>query len=178
MTSPPSDAPGDRAAPAALLLRPARDDDVAALRTLLDSAWRTTYASILDPAQLDAMAGAVLRPDVLRARLFAANAVALVAEIDGAIVGHLAARLGANAAHVDRLYVADAAQGRGVGAALLGALQARLGARAALTLHVAASNGRALAFYLRQGFRETERTRETVAGVGFDVRVLRRAGAP
>ena len=160
----------------ALTLRIAREEDTGAVRALLAAAWRRTYATILDPAQLDALVAAALHPDALRARVRAPDAVALVAGSDGAIVGHLAARLTPRGAHVDRLYVAAAAQGRGVGARLLAALQERLGPAGVVTLHVEASNERARAFYLRQGFRETGRARESIAGVAFDVRVLERPG--
>lgn len=178
MTSRPTPQSSDGRHCGALLLRIARDEDVEALRRLLDTAWRSTYGAILDAGQLDEMARTALDPGTLRARLSAPDAIALVAESDGVILGHLAARAGPASAHVDRLYVAGESQGRGVGAALLAALQARIGAATTVTLHVEASNRRALAFYERQGFRQIGRARETAAGVAFDVRVLQRSGAP
>ncbi|MDG1431432.1 MAG: GNAT family N-acetyltransferase, partial [Paracoccaceae bacterium] len=74
-----------------------------------------------------------------------------VAEVDGAVVGFLAK----DAQEVNALYVANAAQGRGVGKALLDA--AKQGAEL-LELWTFKANEGARRFYLREGFTEMHET--------------------
>ncbi len=69
---------------------------------------------------------------------------------EGPLVGFAALRPG----HLDHLYVAPAAQGRGVGAALLDA--ARRASPQGLRLCVFQRNAKARAFYERRGFRLIE----------------------
>lgn len=159
-----------------IAIRAACETDIPDLRRLLAASWRATYARVIGEERVAGMIEAALATPTLTAALARTDAVTLVARRSGVIVGVVAARSGADATHVDRLYVAAQAQGAGVGAALLAALQARLGGRARLTLHVEISNAAALAFYEKQGFVEIGRGRETVAGAQFEVRALARGG--
>lgn len=70
-----------------------------------------------------------------------------VARNDGAIVGFVALR----ASYVDRLYVRPGAQRRGVGEALL--RQAIAHSPAGIELHTHVKNGKARAFYEKNGLR-------------------------
>ncbi|MGR3484191.1 MAG: GNAT family N-acetyltransferase [Paracoccaceae bacterium] len=84
---------------------------------------------------------------------------------------------------VDGLSVTRAARGRGIGTALMGALieRARTGGHRAVTLDVAASNGRARALYARLGFAEAERRplgwRRAIFATGALVRMERQLQA-
>jgi GNAT superfamily N-acetyltransferase len=72
---------------------------------------------------------------------------------------------------IHSLYVEE--RGRGIGKALLDHLAERAGGN--LSLKVQALNVRAQAFYLREGFRPTERGRDPETDVAW-IRMVRRGG--
>ena len=78
------------------------------------------------------------------------NHVIAARDADGGVAGFAAVRDD----HLDHLYVAPAAQRRGVGAALLAAAQQA--SPAGLSLHVFQRNAPARRFYERHGFRLTK----------------------
>jgi ribosomal protein S18 acetylase RimI-like enzyme len=70
---------------------------------------------------------------------------------DTGLLGFLARREG----HIDAIYIAPAARGKGIGAALIAEVKA---AEAEIELWTFQANTQAIEFYLREGFREVERT--------------------
>lgn len=80
--------------------------------------------------------------------------VHLVAERDGAVVGHAAFTVAVDEAHVTTVAVLPDEQGSGIGARLVAALCREAVARGldAMTLEVRASNRRAVDLYRRFGF--------------------------
>jgi ribosomal protein S18 acetylase RimI-like enzyme len=89
-----------------------------------------------------------------------------VARDDRQPVGFLARQGG----HVQALHVAAAARGQGVGRALLDEVKA---AEPAIELWTFQANGRALAFYGREGLVEAERTDGSGTDEGLpDVRLI------
>jgi len=166
--------PGLRAggAAASAVLRPARDDDQAALAALLTGlSPRSRYlrfftgAPSVTPAALRRMAGtgggAAERVD------------ALVAVRDGLIAGHaMATDLRGSSGEVVTevgVVVADAQQRRGIGSALLAALAGRAHARGAtrLTMEVLAENHAVLSLIGKQ--LPGARSRSSGPYVTFDV---------
>lgn len=135
-----------RAAPDGIVLRPAAPADDAACGRIISAATlaaptgaRLPHARALfeDTSPLD--------PEG-RARLVAADAAG------GEVLGF--ADYDPALAHLRYLFIAPAAQGRGIGRALVDGVQARCGGRA-LDLTCFAVNDKALAWYLRQGFAVT-----------------------
>ncbi|GGU74151.1 hypothetical protein GCM10010211_45000 [Streptomyces albospinus] len=96
---------------------------------------------------------------------------AWVAEVDGAVAGHVALCGG----EVSRLYVSPAAHGSGLGARLLATVEAEAAARGLrLVLEVKITNTAAVALYERRGWarRGTERQEWTVGGAAGAVEVV------
>jgi len=125
--------------PAAFRVRAARPSDEAALRTLLDEAWR----------------GA---PDVFAPRpddeVFAGDRLLWLAERDGQPAGYLAARTLGRGVAIEELAVLPDARRHGIGRALV--LHALQGARGAM-LSVAEDNLAARALYESLGFTASSR---------------------
>lgn len=145
---------------AAVTVRAAGPDDLAAVAAVFLACWRTSYAGFL-PADVidtydDDSARALWRPTLTSPP---ADAVVLVAEQEGRdLLGVI--RIGRDpdepgAGHVYSLYVRPDAQGLGVGTRLLAAADEWLrrdGVHEA-TLWVFAANAAALAFYSRLGWQ-------------------------
>lgn len=91
-----------------------------------------------------------------------------VAESGGETLGFV----GARDEHVELLYVAPEAQGKGIGPLLLAQLADGEGPR---SVEVYADNTIGLGFYLSQGFREVRRDPTDGAGRGFAIVHLERA---
>ena len=91
-----------------------------------------------------------------------------VAESEGVTLGFV----GARAEHVELLYIAPEAQGKGIGPQLLAQVTGGTGPR---SVEVYADNAVGLGFYLSQGFRETRRDPTDGAGRGFAIVHLERA---
>jgi ribosomal-protein-alanine N-acetyltransferase len=84
----------------------------------------------------------------------------LVAEVDGAVVGHAVTSLAGDIAELQRISVTPAARRTGVASALLDAsvaLAAGHGGADRMLLEVRADNADALAFYAARGFVEVDR---------------------
>ncbi|MBE2274989.1 MAG: GNAT family N-acetyltransferase [Rhodobacteraceae bacterium] len=106
------------------------------------------------------------------ARLIAGNCVLVArSEAGGAPLGFIAVRL----CDIVALHVADGHRGRGLGKALLDAAKAR---EPRLVLWTFQANSAAIAFYLREGFVEIERTDGAGNEEGLpDVRMIWRCKA-
>lgn len=92
-------------------------------------------------------------------RLCGESTCFLVAERDGRCLGYVEARLSRPGAHIGRLAVDPAEQGRGIGAALLAAALAQLWALGVghVTLNTQAENRASRRLYARFGFRPVGR---------------------
>ena len=124
---------------AAVMVRAARADDVAAMAAVASASYRAAFACILDPAELAARDAASF-VDRFTERLGDMR----VAVAQGVVVGFSLV----TGTHLDMLFVAPAAQGTGAGRALLDEAVAR-GTR---TLECFADNLAARRFYARQGW--------------------------
>lgn len=103
----------------------------------------------------------------------------LVAEADGAVVGHAVASIVADIAELQRIAVSPAHRRGGLATALLDEVvaRARSGGADRVLLEVREDNGPALAFYAARGFVEVDR-RLRYYRDGATAIVLRRALGP
>ena len=131
--------------------RPAGPAEVEAARLLTDESWLDVYPRLI---------GEDVTHEIIETRhsaeRFARNAaetdgIFLVALSAGEVVGHLYARPD-DGTYVDRLHIAPARRGEGIGAALLAYLRALLPAGERLWLTVLDGNEGAARFYRREGF--------------------------
>jgi putative acetyltransferase len=134
-----------------MMLRPAREADIADAAALVARAYSDSFAEILEPETL-----AVFDAAHFERRFVLDWQRLLFAEDAGEIVGLLLV----SEQHIDMLFVAAAARGKGVGAALLDAACSG-GAR---SLESFAANVRALRFYQTRGWSIVARYRRAFAG--------------
>jgi putative acetyltransferase len=139
-------------------IRPAGEADFDALTEVWERAARSTHQFMSDEDFAD------LVPRI-RDLLLPSMDVWL-AEADDRPLGFVGARDG----HVELLYIAPEAQGRGLGPTLL----AHVGDAGPSSVEVYAGNAVGLGFYRSQGFRETRRDATDVAGRSFAVVHLER----
>jgi putative acetyltransferase len=128
---------------------------VAATAAVAAASYRAGFADILEPGVLAGRDAAFFAP-----RLAEAGARLRVAEDGGLILGFCLMTDG----HIDMLFVAPEAQGRGAGRALLAEAQARGGR----SLECFADNRSARAFYERHGWRVAAAYRRDFAGRARD----------
>lgn len=129
--------------------------DLEAVSLLLKDTWHATYDDIFGVDRVADMTGRWHNTDVLRTNLETEDAVFIVAERDGILLGTAFARTDAATSMIkcDRIYVHPDAQSIGVGYALLGELIVRAGPADRICLEVEPSNKPAIAFYERAGFK-------------------------
>ncbi len=158
---------------ARVVVRPARDDDAAAIARVHWPSWQETYAGLMPRALLDATTLALRLaqwPEWLAAHR--PSGMPLVAELDGtvsgiALVAPARDPLLGTPLELGLCYVLAAVHCRGVGRALIGGCSSWLAARGggAVGLWVVDGNDQAEAFYVAMGARRTGVVRtETVRG--------------
>ena len=126
-------------------------EEVEQARRLTDESWLDVY-----PALIGEDTTRAIIVDRHSGERFAANAADgdawfLVALGGGRVVGHLFA-CPDEGVYIDRLHVAPAMRGRGVGKAMIDTLRTLLPTGTRLWLTVLNGNDRARAFYVREGF--------------------------
>lgn len=154
-----------------LVVRPARDEDAAALIRLLRRTWLTTWAPELPFEAVQRFAADDPTAPYIRS-MWPEMRVGLVG---GALLGMVhpcSGRIGA-------LHVDPVVQGRGIGSTLLAAAEAEIAAAHPVAqLEVLAFNGTARRFYAARGWRETGRHAGEECGAPVEVIVLRKALQP
>jgi GNAT superfamily N-acetyltransferase len=140
-------------------IRTASEADFDALTELWEQSARSSHAFMADDEFVE------LKPHIRD--LLLPSMDVWVAESGGETLGFV----GARGEHVELLYVAPAAQGRGIGPRLLAHLADGDGPR---SVEVYADNSVGLGFYLSQGFRETRRNATDGAGRAFPIVHLER----
>jgi ribosomal protein S18 acetylase RimI-like enzyme len=137
----------------AVLIRNAVADDIPAVSALLVDTWHDTYDALLGADKVDDITRLWHAPAVLRQQLTQRGTCFLVAEADGAIVGHaFATGWNLPVLHVARLYVLPGWQRQGIGNRFLDRLISLYPAADRLTLTVEKHNRKGVSFYLRHGF--------------------------
>ena len=148
------------------LIRPARRDELAAIRAVLVETWHDTYDAIYGVARVSEITDDWHSLDNLARGLNRKDHAFLVADVDGAIEGTALATFGGDSLIVlNRLYVRPGRQRNGLGTALLDACIAYFPQSRLIRLEVEIGNEKGRAFYARRGFTETHH-RAAIGGVG------------
>lgn len=155
-----------RRSPSAIVLRDARETDLAVLAKIGKHGWQAAIGGNLPGA-----AWKRVRDDgAFEDRLAALDGPVIVATIDGDPVGFAAVEEGTGV--ISDLWVAPSAWARGIGTALLTTAERRIGAAggAAPTVSIYAGNARALRFFRSRGYAEMQRgvRFDTLAGIDID----------
>jgi ribosomal protein S18 acetylase RimI-like enzyme len=137
-----------------ILVRPARGDDLSAVRDLLVVTWHDAYDTLIGARKVTEITDSWHSVENLGRQLAVPDTSFLVAEEEATIVGHAFA----NAGHppvlfLTRLYVRPDRQRRGIGTRLLAEAIERHRSCDRVRLEAKAGNRPAIAFYQRQGFR-------------------------
>lgn len=137
-------------------IRPTRADEVDAVMAFIKASWARTYDGLIGPAAQREISDAKHVRELFAGEIGNRDAVSLVAVDAGdQIVGHLGGELRGNGCcFVDRVHVDTAWWGTGVGAALIRNAESEVAGRAdRLELTVLEGNDRAIAFYVKSGFK-------------------------
>ncbi|MFI5012269.1 MAG: GNAT family N-acetyltransferase [Hyphomicrobiales bacterium] len=144
-----------RASRSRSLIRPARRDELAAIRAVLVETWHDTYDGILGVARVSEITDDWHSLVNLARGLNRFDHAFLVADTDGDVAGTASATFdGDGLITLDRLYVRPESQGQRLGTALLVACVAHFPHARGLRLEVQAKNRKGRAFYARRGFSE------------------------
>ena len=136
-------------------IEPVDEADLPKVRDLAERIWRSSYAGLLSPGQIEYMLDWMYSLERLR-RDWTSGVVFHWPIVDQIPVGYLATQTDPHAAvlHLHKLYVLPQFQGKGLGGRLLEhAFQAatQVGCRT-VRLHVNKENHQAIACYHRHGF--------------------------
>lgn len=156
--------------------------DAACLAALGSQVWLHTYASSGIRPAIARYVHEHLSPAAFQLQLERPDALTLVAEVDGHLVGYAIIEFGKTClarspafSHLDKLYVQEYFVGTGIGHALLAKVRAEASRRvrsSALWLTVNSQNQRARAFYARQGFTDIGGTLFDLYGEQHENRIL------
>ncbi len=144
-------------------VRPARPDEIAAVRDVARASWAETYRDLLGPQAIEAFVRAAYSDRSLRRSL--ENDGLLVLDIGGEVRGYLRLGIDADASteehrvgRLQAIYLHPDAIGHGNGTLMWAAARAWFDARRAaeVVLEVAAGNLRARGFYEHLGFVPVE----------------------
>lgn len=143
-----------------MFVRTASERDLEAVRALLVATWHDTYDAIYGAAKVDEITGRWHSPEALRRRLEQPESEFLVAD-DGEAIGGMAFASAVDEGRtvmLHQLYVLPAVQGRGVGGLLLDEIESCFPGADKVRLEVEEANGRAVSFYVAQGFSKVGAT--------------------
>jgi ribosomal protein S18 acetylase RimI-like enzyme len=162
-----------------LVIRPFEDADRAEMTALYAAAWHATYDDVDGAVAIDRVIAALMEGDNPEMFVLGEHDVALVAELDGRLVGGIRGHPRDGELHLSGLYVAPDEQRRGVGAAMLEVLLSRYSAPFAVRADVRPTSMVARRFYARHGFVEIGRGHADVGGNHWiDTIELRRDARP
>jgi len=149
--------------------------DVPTIKEVLRETWHDTYASLLPKSAIEAITSQWHAPELLTEQVQNPDIYFAIARDGGAVAGVITAQKQDDAVVVGRLYVRPQYQGRGIGRQLLeSSYHAFVDART-VRLTVEAENRKGVAFYAKEGFRETARISEEVAGTSLENVVMEKA---
>jgi ribosomal protein S18 acetylase RimI-like enzyme len=152
--------------------------DVREIRDVLRETWHDTYASLLSETAIETITSQWHAPELLTEQLQNPEIYFAIARDGGVVAGVVTARKQDDAIVVDRLYVRPQYQRRGIGRQLLESSYRAFRGAQRVRLSVEAENRKGVAFYSKQGFRETSRNSEEVAGTCLENLVMERPLLP
>ena len=134
-------------------LRAATSDDVPLIPALAERIWWECYPGILSDEQIRYMLARMYAPERIHSEILDGVSWEIL-EVEDRPVGYAACEIRGTVAHLHKLYLGRAFQGRGLGRRLLERVQALAVERKAdrMELRVNRSNVRALRFYRNAGF--------------------------
>lgn len=147
-----------------IIVYPFLDAHRPAMTILYRAAWHATYDAVDGAAAIERVIAALLDGD--RPEMFEMpdGDVALVAALDGRLIGGIRGHPRHGTLHLSGMYVALDQQGLGAGSALLGGLLQRFPHGIVVRADVRPTSTAAHRFYERHGFVETGRGRADVGG--------------
>lgn len=149
--------------------------DVPTIKEVLRETWHDTYVSLLPKSAIEAITSQWHAPELLTEQVQNPDIYFAIARDGGAVAGVITAQKQDDAVVVGRLYVRPQYQRRGIGRQLLeSSYNAFVDART-VRLTVEAENRKGVAFYAKEGFRETARISEEVAGTSLENMVMEKA---
>lgn len=134
------------------------------MTALYSAAWHATYDAIDGAAAIDRVIADLMNGDEPEMFALDDGDVALVATLDGRLVGGIRGHPRDGEVHLSGLYVAPDVQRRGIGALLLSDLVGRYPQNVAVRADVRPSSFAARQFYANEGFVEIGRGRADVGG--------------
>lgn len=149
-------------------------EDVLTIKEILRETWHDTYGSLLPKAAIEAITSQWHARELLTEQLQNPEIYFAVARKGGVVVGLITARKQDDVIVVNRLYVRPQYQRRGIGRQLLESSYRTFHGARSVRLTVEAENRKGVAFYAKQGFRETARSSEELAGVRLETVVMER----
>ena len=162
--------------PSALVIRPARPNDVSKLSTFLVDAWKEAGPGALGfNGATDEAIREIASEEFLKKRLATPTIQMMVAEEERRIIGFSSLRrVEARKAELSGIAVLASATGKGVGSRLLRkALDAaRKRGFNSVSVKTESTNERAISFYRKAGFTESGRAVERVGGTKMTLRFM------
>ena len=162
--------------PSALVIRPARPNDVSKLSSFLVEAWKEAGPGALGfTGAKDEAIGEIASEEFLKKRLATPTIQMMVAEEERRIIGFSSLRkVEAREAELSGMAVLASATGKGVGSRLLRkALDAaRKRGFNSVRVKTEATNERAISFYRKAGFTESGKAVERVGGTKMTLRFM------
>ena len=154
-----------------ITIEPATAKEVAEIKQVLSETWIHTYSSFLPEDVIHKITSLWHSPEGLAAEIEDERVCFSVAKDEhGAILGLVTAgRPTDEVVYIGRLYVLPGHQRQGIGGKLLDACVASFPGFQTLRLDVEAQNEKGMAFYRKQGFRETSRKEQEIEGISLVV---------
>ncbi len=154
-----------------ILIQPAEVDEVQEIKQVLSETWINTYRSFLPVEVIRKITSLWHSPESLAAEIEDPRFFFHVAKSEhGAILGLMTAgQPGNSVIYIGRLYVLPGHQRQGIGGKLLDACVAAFPDAQVFRLDVEEKNENGLAFYRKQGFRESSRREEEIEGVSLTI---------
>lgn len=135
------------------LIRHAIPQDAEDTRRVLVETWHDTYDCLLGSEKVAEITDQWHAVEVLAQQIISPDALFLVAEHSGRLIGHAFARKPQpTVLFLSRLYVLPTWQRQRLGARVLGAVVERHPGAGQMRLNVEVENGKGVAFYHRHGF--------------------------
>lgn len=156
--------------------RHAHDEDVSAIKRIAEDAWEADYPDILHRENVGDVVHEWYDGGSIREELTNEDAIIVVAEADGAVVGFAHGIWARRTGHILRVYVHPDHRGEGVGRELLATVRDALLRRGSdrIQAMVLADNEVGNEFYRQAGFEKIDEGETTIGGESYTENVYRR----
>lgn len=156
--------------------RQAETGDVAAIRRVAEQSWESDYPGILNRENIEEGVHEWYGEDQIRDEIKNEDAIVVVAETDGDVVGFAHGIWARRTGHILRVYVDPDHRGQGIGRELLATVRDSLLTRGAdrIQAMVLAENEIGNQFYQDAGFEKVDEGETTIGGETYTENVYRR----